>query len=152
MNIEHKFFGYGLFLDTDRLVLNKPNECILGPAFLPFHKLIFDVHATIVKTDSEKDTVWGILYKINSETLNSLDMIEGYPIYYNRSLKTVFNLGGKIDDVIVYHMRKRPNFLFYPPDISYFNLIKNKSIEHKFPPSYIDYLNTAYRTTIELHS
>lgn len=142
----YKFFSYGLFLDTERLALNENSEEILGVAFLPFHKLLFDTHATVVKTDNEKDTVWGILYKINNETLRSVDLIEGYPIYYNRSLKEVFTSNGK-EEAWVYFIKGELKFA--QPSTYYFNLIKNMTIKHKFPNHYIEYLNNLYKKLVE---
>lgn len=141
----HKFFSYGLFLDTSRLAINKNTEEVLGVGFLPFHKVIFDSYATIVKTKSEKDLVWGILYKINDETLNSLDLVEGYPIYYDRTLKDICVSSGK-EEAWVYHIKGELNFR--PPQISYFNLIKNMCIKHKFPSQYIEYISNLYKETL----
>lgn len=138
------FFGYGLFLEKERLALEPlKNEKLIGSAFLPYYKLDFDRYATIEKSSNKKDSVWGLLYQIDKRTLEMLDTIEGYPTYYTRFKTSVYTTKGAYDQTWVYKMNPKP--IIYSskkekPDINYYNLILNKAQELKFPNEYIKHI------------
>lgn len=99
-----------------------------GRALLLNHAFRFSGPADVVKcTDSY---VHGVLWTITDDCLKSLDMLEGYPYYYNRNPRAVW-FDYRIVNAIVYYMQ--PGNLDGLPSQSYFDMVEEGYRDHGLP-------------------
>jgi len=78
------YFAYGSNLDPDQMRARCPAHRLVGAALLRDHKLIFPLFsnrwgggAASLQLSHGKD-VWGVLYELTDEDLQSLDLNEGF--------------------------------------------------------------------------
>lgn len=83
------YFAYGMNTNLGSMNDRCPGAECLGPAILPKHRFRFAVHADVVPDPDQ--FVDGVLWRITSDHMASLDILEGYPWYYDRKLVTVIN-------------------------------------------------------------
>lgn len=81
------YFAYGMNTNKSEMTMRCPNAEFIGVATLYNHQFRFAGHADIIK--SCNDHVDGALWKITDDCLHNLDILEGYPNYYNRKIVTV---------------------------------------------------------------
>ncbi len=79
------YFAYGMNTNRDEMAYRCPGAMPMGRAILPDYRLEFKSFATIVP--SPKETVEGVLWTITDSDESALDMLEGYPEFYDK--KTV---------------------------------------------------------------
>ena len=79
------YFAYGMNTNTEEMAYRCPGARALGKAVLPGYRLEFKSFATIVP--SPKEQVEGVLWTITDTDESALDMLEGYPEFYDK--KTV---------------------------------------------------------------
>lgn len=112
-------FTYGLL--TNRSMMDSSVKYI-GVGKLPSHKLEIMNHANVVKFDDS--FVEGIIWEITYDDLHSFDMIEGYPIYYDRYVEKI-HINNEIIDAYVYKMTddSRKYTLNLKPSKGYIDMI-----------------------------
>jgi gamma-glutamylcyclotransferase (GGCT)/AIG2-like uncharacterized protein YtfP len=81
------YFAYGMNTNLIEMASRCPSAKIIGPATLKDHKFTFSYHADIHSEDNS--VVHGALWLITKDCLQSLDLLEGYPRYYNRKIVEV---------------------------------------------------------------
>lgn len=81
------YFAYGMNTNKSEMAMRCPKAGFMGPAKLHNHKFRFAGHADITQCDGEH--VDGALWLITEQCLHELDLLEGYPRYYNRKTVTV---------------------------------------------------------------
>lgn len=96
-NVVH-YWSYGMLCDPANM--NYDGVSLISRAALDGYKLELLTHANIIRADT---TMWGSLWQINQEVLDILDMIEGYPYYYDRISKKV-RCGDRYYDAQIYVM------------------------------------------------
>lgn len=96
------YFAYGMNTNPIEMQIRCPESQCLGRSQLMDHVLRFATHADVIACAGSD--VEGVLWEISAADLQSLDILEGYPIYYNRSLLSVCWQGQKIQ-AEVYHMQ-----------------------------------------------
>ena len=79
------YFAYGMNTNTEEMAYRCPTAIPLGKAILPGCRFEFKRFATIVP--SPKETVEGVLWTITEADESALDVLEGYPEFYDK--KTV---------------------------------------------------------------
>ena len=79
------YFAYGMNTNKEEMAYRCPRARALGKAILPGYRLEFKSFATIVP--SPKETVEGVLWTITELDESALDVLEGYPEFYDK--KTV---------------------------------------------------------------
>jgi gamma-glutamylcyclotransferase len=78
------YFAYGMNTNPGEMAHRCPGATSLGHARLINHAFRFAQHADVELTsDSFVD---GVLWEINEQHLAALDLLEGYPHYYDLSL------------------------------------------------------------------
>lgn len=84
------YFAYGLNTDRSGMSVRCPDAQLYGAAQLLNHRFCFRFHADVdYQFDSRVD---GLLWDISDRDLDSLDILEGYPEYYERhQLSVVHN-------------------------------------------------------------
>jgi gamma-glutamylcyclotransferase (GGCT)/AIG2-like uncharacterized protein YtfP len=79
------YFAYGMNTNKDEMAYRCPSAVPMGKAILPGYRFEFKSFATIVP--SPKETVEGVLWTITDTDELALDVLEGYPEFYDK--KTV---------------------------------------------------------------
>lgn len=122
------YFAYGMNTNTDGMARRCPRAVSHGHARLLDHVFRFSGPADVIK--HHDSFVNGVLWTITDECLAALDLLEGYPYYYNRRHKEVL-YQGRIVPALVYFMQ--PGNIDSPPSDSYFNMVLEGYKEHGVP-------------------
>jgi gamma-glutamylcyclotransferase (GGCT)/AIG2-like uncharacterized protein YtfP len=76
------YFAYGMNTNQDEMAYRCPKAVALGKAILPGYRFEFKSFATIVP--SPKEQVEGVLWTITDTDEQALDLLEGYPGFYDK--------------------------------------------------------------------
>jgi len=79
------YFAYGMNTNKEEMAYRCPGARALGRAVLPGYRFEFKSFATIVP--DPKESVEGVLWTITDTDESALDILEGYPEFYDK--KTV---------------------------------------------------------------
>ena len=134
------YFAYGMNTNRRGMTQRCPGALSLGHARLIDYSFRFATHADVVKCKGSY--VDGVLWTIDNFHLNSLDLLEGFPYYYNRRALRVAH-----EDRIVmaetYYMQ--PGNLDNLPGQGYFDMVVEGYKEHKVPTEQL--FNNVYEST-----
>lgn len=122
------YFGYGLNTNRKQMAYRCPSAISLGPARLLDHAFRFAGPADVVVEPGSY--VDGVLWDITPECLRALDILEGYPYYYNRAPLQV-EIDGEIVDAITYFMVEGIEDGL--PGQSYFDMVLEGYCDHGVP-------------------
>lgn len=122
------YFAYGMNTNIDSMAERCPAAMILGAAKLPHWRFRFAGCADIIP--SEQDVTDGVLWDITEECLYSLDILEGYPGFYNRDLVKVY-WQDQFVDALVYFMN--PGIEDDLPSDYYREMVYDGYIENNVP-------------------
>lgn len=137
------YFAYGMNTNSQGMARRCPAAVSHGRAILLDHVFRFAGPADVVKCpDSYVD---GVLWTITPKCLESLDVLEGFPHYYNRRNKKVL-YQGRVVNALTYFMQ--PGHLDNPPSDGYFNTVLEGYTEHGVPTEQL-YNSVYYSTTVE---
>ena len=81
------YFAYGMNTNPEEMSYRCPGAIALGKAILPGYRLEFKNFATIVP--SPKEQVEGVLWAITEPDEQALDVLEGYPEFYDKKTVSV---------------------------------------------------------------
>jgi len=81
------YFAYGMNTNPTEMALRCPGAIALGRAVLPGYRFEFKSFATIVP--SPKESVEGVLWTITEPDEWALDILEGYPEFYDKKTVSV---------------------------------------------------------------
>ena len=81
------YFAYGMNTNQEEMAYRCPSAKPLGLAVLPGYRFEFKSFATIVP--SPKETVEGVLWTITESDESALDVLEGYPEFYDKKIVSV---------------------------------------------------------------
>ena len=81
------YFAYGMNTNKEEMAYRCPKAHALGKAVLPGYRFEFKSFATIVP--SPKETVEGVLWTITESDESALDVLEGYPEFYDKKTVSV---------------------------------------------------------------
>ncbi len=122
------YFAYGMNTNTQGMARRCPGAVAFGHARLLGHRFRFAGPAD-VQVD-RRYFVDGVLWDITADCLKSLDVLEGYPHFYERKWATVeFNQGEC--SALVYYMQ--PGHKNSPPSSGYFNMVSEGYEEFGVP-------------------
>ena len=116
------YVAYGSNMNLEQMAFRCPNSKVVCNGKLKGYKLVFNVHADVIKTNKEHDEVPVVVWNIADEDWYRLDMYEGYPTYYGREIIDVILDSGKTKKAMVYTMTKNRKGIC-PPDKNYFDCI-----------------------------
>ena len=83
------YFAYGMNTNKDEMAYRCPSAVPMGKAVLPGYRLEFKSFATIVP--DPKEQVEGVLWTITDTDESALDMLEGYPEFYDKKNVSVIH-------------------------------------------------------------
>jgi gamma-glutamylcyclotransferase (GGCT)/AIG2-like uncharacterized protein YtfP len=120
-------FAYGMNTNTAQMAQRCPGAMSLGRATLLHHEFRFARHADVVPADSSVD---GVLWLIDTDHLKSLDLLEGYPYYYDRHVLPVRHQ----DHIVMAECyRMQPGNPDDYPSQAYLNMLSQGYREHDVP-------------------
>lgn len=85
------YFAYGMNTNLVEMARRTPRARCLGPARLPYYRFRFAYHADIIP--DRNGSVDGVLWKVTEHCRRALDVLEGYPDYYNVCEVDVYHNG-----------------------------------------------------------
>ncbi len=135
------YFSYGMNTNTQGMAHRCPGAVAFGRAQLQGHRFRFSGPADVQRDRSS--TVEGVLWDITDECLKSLDMLEGYPFYYDRKWASVYFEGQEVQ-ALVYFMQ--PGNKNHPPSSGYFATVLEGYEEFGVPTTQL-YENVTQSTT-----
>jgi gamma-glutamylcyclotransferase (GGCT)/AIG2-like uncharacterized protein YtfP len=111
------YFAYGMNTNRDEMAYRCPTAVPMGKAVLPGYRFEFKSFATIVPdTDS---SVEGVLWTITDRDEQALDVLEGYPEFYDKRHVTVQQ---GIDYIAMTYIMS-PREQNYPPSDGYYRMV-----------------------------
>jgi gamma-glutamylcyclotransferase (GGCT)/AIG2-like uncharacterized protein YtfP len=127
------YFAYGMNTNIDSMALRCPDAENMGVGYLNNYKMVFKYHADMVPVDGH--IAPGVLWRITSNCLDSLDMLEGFPTYYLRKTVTVTTETGESVDALMYYMTEND----YPsePSNSYYDMVLQGYDAHGISEKYL---------------
>ena len=112
------YFAYGMNTNQEEMSYRCPDACALGKAMLPGYRLEFKSFATIVP--SPKESVDGVLWTITESDESALDILEGYPEFYDKKTVSVEH-NGQSYIAMTYIMGPRERG--YAPSDGYYSMV-----------------------------
>jgi gamma-glutamylcyclotransferase (GGCT)/AIG2-like uncharacterized protein YtfP len=122
------YFAYGMNTNIEGMARRCPAAVSHGHARLIDHVFRFSGPADVVK--HRGSFVDGVLWTITDDCLKALDMLEGFPHYYNRRFKEVW-FSGRIVKACVYYMQ--PGHVDAAPSNGYFDMVLEGYTDHGVP-------------------
>ena len=129
------YVAYGSNMNLEQMAYRCPNSKVVGNGKLCGWKLVFNVHADIIKSN-KNDIVPVVVWNIADEDWRMLDRYEGYPSYYVKEVVDVVLDNGETEEAIVYVMAENRKGI-YPPASSYFNCIFKGYIDNGIDTDYL---------------
>ena len=112
------YFAYGMNTNKEEMAYRCPGARALGRAVLLGYRLEFKSFATIAP--SPKETVEGVLWTITDSDESALDMLEGYPEFYDKKTVSVEH-SGQSYIAMTYIMNPREKG--YAPSDGYYSMV-----------------------------
>lgn len=116
------YVAYGSNMNIEQMAFRCPKSKRLGVGKVVGYKLVFNIHADIIRTDDLNDEVPVVIWDIHDDDWKSLDRYEGFPHYYIREKVLVTTDAGLITEAIVYVMTEDRRGIAMPYK-EYFNTI-----------------------------
>lgn len=109
------YFGYGMNTNPHGMAQRCPNAISLGYARLLEHKFRFAGPADVLEHPGS--IVHGVLWDITDDCLKALDMLEGFPHFYNREMRVVEHWGTEVEALVYFmqpgHEDRSPSHGYY---------------------------------------
>ena len=112
------YFAYGMNTNKEEMAYRCPTAVPLGKAVLPGYRFEFKSFATIVP--SPKEQVEGVLWTITDTDESALDVLEGYPEFYDK--KNVSVIHNEIDYIAMTYIMG-PREQGYAPSDGYYSMV-----------------------------
>ena len=126
------YFAYGMNTNRPSMTWRCPGAIPFGAARLLDHEFRFSYHADVVVSPGK--SVDGVLWLIDQDHLVDLDILEGYPGYYNRAVLPVLYQGNII---MAECYRMQPDNIEGIPSQGYLDMILEGYREYDIPDDQI---------------
>jgi gamma-glutamylcyclotransferase (GGCT)/AIG2-like uncharacterized protein YtfP len=136
-------FSYGMNTNKALMMLRCRDATCLGVGFILQHKLNFKYHLDITRTGRPDHLVHGLIWQLTDDDVETIDSVEGYPVYYDRIMLPVqkkVDFGLSVFRCWTYQMVDKEAQLEMP-DERYYELVKEGYKENNIP---INQLQEAY--------
>lgn len=128
------YFAYGSNMDTVQMNHRCEYARIVGTGYIEGYRLISSHYSkgwkggvfSIEKTNDINDKVYGVIYDVTPNCIESLDIYEGYPTIYDRKNIDVYH-NNSIKKCIVYKSIKSEQIKISK---DYYSLCENAAISH----------------------
>ena len=127
-------FSYGMNTNLAQMSQRCPGARSLGHAVLPHYAFEFKSFATV--TPKMNSQTHGVLWEITDQCEQSLDRLEGYPLYYSKINVWVEHQGNMIPCMTyLMYPDEEPNY----PSNSYVDLLEEGYTSHGINTDQIDW-------------
>ena len=130
------YVAYGSNMNLEQMDYRCPNSYVVCNGKLKGWKLVFNIHADVIKTNDKNDYVPVVVWNIADSDWTRLDMYEGFPSYYVKETVNVILEDGKVEKAIVYTMANNRKGICRPSE-SYFECIETGYIENGIDVDYL---------------
>jgi gamma-glutamylcyclotransferase (GGCT)/AIG2-like uncharacterized protein YtfP len=135
-----RYFAYGSNLDEVQLCERCPGAAAEATGALADFRLAFTAYsagwgagvADVVACPGSR--VWGVVFSLTDDDLESLDRFEGYPEQYDRFVAQIVTDKGVLDSW-VYAVNRKQSFV--APNRRYLDVIRQAAGRHGFPDNYV---------------
>lgn len=143
--MKNLYFAYGANTNLQSMAVLCPDSVVIGPAQLKNYRFCFRFHADIELDNN--CSVDGVLWSVSDDDLSNLDIVEGYPDYYQRhQFKILYN--DKASLAWVYFMKNKNKF--EKPLVHYLQKCIRGYVENKLPLTQIELALNEYRGYYEI--
>lgn len=127
-----KYFAYGMNTNLSEMAARCPGAVNLGAAWIDDFQLCFRTHCDIEHNLNTR--TYGVLWEIDKNHLRSLDILEGFPYYYNR-----FHVKVQKENCFVFALTYQMNDQSYlqQPGSGYLNMITEGYQQNAVPTNQI---------------
>lgn len=130
------YCAYGSNCSLSQMAYRCPNSKVVCNGKLYGYRLVFNIHADIIKTDNMDDIVPVVVWNIAEKDWSMLDMYEGYPSYYIKETVNVILDNGTEERAVVYVMADNRKGIC-PPTSGYFNGIVKGYMDNGINTDYL---------------
>ena len=143
------YIAYGSNMNLPQMAYRCPNSKIVCNGKLKGFKLVFNIHADVIRTNNKKDIVPVVAWDIDEKDWYRLDMYEGFPSYYIKEVVDVELDNGEIEKAIVYVMADNRKGIA-PPQRTYFDCILSGYVDNRIDTEYLyDALEHSFKNKTE---
>lgn len=111
------YFAYGMNTNQEQMAYRCPTAVPMGKAVLPGYRFEFNSFATIVPSPGE--SIEGVLWAITDSDEAALDVLEGYPEFYDKRHVNVHQGTNYIAMTYIMNPREQN----YPPSDGYYSMV-----------------------------
>ena len=117
------YFAYGMNTNTHSMEVRTQDHIEVGTGQLDNYQLEFKLHCDVVP--AEGISVQGVVWRVTPRGLTKLDIREGYPKYYDRSVMWIRMHDGQSIKAWVYTMNASTSHAIElePPDDQYWQFV-----------------------------
>ena len=126
------YFSYGMNTNVKGMQKRCPDAVSCGHAILENFRFRFAYHADIVPEVGEQ--VHGVLWQVTEKCMQNLDILEGYPYYYDKIIVPIQYKNVTLY-AYVYHMQ--PGHLDSNPSKGYLDMVLEGYSQHNVNSSQI---------------
>lgn len=138
-------FAYDVLMDQEYIARYVKGLIPQRQVYAPNHRLAWPLYyppsesalPTLVRTNSEADRVWGILYNARTADFKLLDRHLNLPGRYHRRALRVVDQGGRRFGAITYVLTLEPGLPDIPPGRAYLGRVIAAARERKLPADWI---------------
>ena len=99
-----KYIAYGSNMVEEQMAVRCPDARLIGTGYISGARLEFYLHATVEKTNDQRNHVPVAVWEIDRSDEKNLDRYEGYPHYYIKERWAVHMADGSQIEGMVYIM------------------------------------------------
>jgi gamma-glutamylcyclotransferase (GGCT)/AIG2-like uncharacterized protein YtfP len=139
------YFAYGMNTNIGEMTYRCPGAVCVGSGRIANYQLVFRTHADIER--SEDGVIYGVVWKITDRCEQSLDVLEGYPYYYDKK-EFVVELDrphGDITHIIAMAYQMTDQSYYAPPNKRYLDCLMEGYVSHNVDT---DQIHRALETVI----
>lgn len=122
------YLAYGMNSNLNEMRRRCPDAKSLGPVTVPNYKLAFKTHCDVVHAPGE--SMQCVLWSITDQCELALDLLEGFPEYYDKREVQVTYQGQTIRPMIYFMCS---GFDYAAPSEHYLNMVVEGYSEHGIP-------------------
>lgn len=144
------YFAYGSNMNQAQMRERCPDSKLVGKAVLKDYKIGFSILSPSWRggcadvVQSLGDQVWGLLYEVSEEDLESLNKFEGHPYKYKRFTATVTDESGEQVEAESYEVVER-SLEHVKPSEEYIGRMVEAGKLFSFPEQYVRKLESVER-------
>lgn len=116
------YCAYGSNMNIGQMAYRCPNSHVVDTCNIRGWQIVFNTHADIIETGNYDDVLPVVVWEVPDEDWESLDIYEGYPLYYIKRDVVVEFYDGRKENAVAYVMADDRKGI-YPPTRSYFDTI-----------------------------